>query len=42
MTLSQDTNSSIIAHMFADHPKTEKRAEKMKKMAEEYEAKSSR
>lgn len=42
LTLSQDTNSSIIAHMFADHPKTEKRAEKMKKMAEEYEAKSSR
>lgn len=42
MQLSQDTNTSIIAHMFADHPKTELRAERMKKMADDYVAKSSK
>lgn len=42
LQLSQDTNTSIIAHMFADHPKTELRAEKMKKMADDYVAKSSK
>ena len=36
MSLSQGSDNSIIAHMFADHPKTEKRMEKMKKMAEQY------
>ena len=42
MTLSGSSDNSIIAHMFADHPKTEKRMEKMKKMADEYSSKSSK
>ena len=42
LTLSQDTNNSIIAHMFADHPQTEKRAAKVKAQADEYKAKSSK
>ena len=39
LELSQDNSTSIVAHMFADHPKTEKRMEKMKKRAENYIAK---
>ena len=42
MSISQDTNNSIIAHMFADHPQTEKRAEKVKAQADEYLAKASK
>ncbi len=42
MQLSQDNSTSIIAHMFADHPKTELRAQRMKKMADEYVSKSSK
>ena len=38
MQLSDNSNGSVIAHMFADHPKTEKRMEKMKKMADKYTA----
>ena len=40
--LSDGSEGSVIAHMFADHPKTEKRMEKMKKMADNYVAKSSK
>lgn len=40
--LSDGSGGSVIAHMFADHPKTEKRMEKMKKMADDYMAKSSK
>ena len=42
MQLSDGSEGSVIAHMFADHPKTEKRMEKMKKMADSYAAKSSK
>ena len=38
MQLSDGGNGSVIAHMFADHPKTEKRMERMKKMADNYTA----
>ncbi|MBO6170353.1 MAG: M48 family metalloprotease [Bacteroidales bacterium] len=38
MQLSESNSSSIVAHMFADHPKTEKRMERMKKMADNYKA----
>ena len=41
LQLSGDSSSSVIAHMFADHPKTEARMEKMKKRAEQYEASKS-
>ena len=37
--IAGDTNTSVLAHMFADHPKTEQRMEKMKKRAEKYESK---
>ena len=39
LQLAGDGESSVIAHMFADHPKTEKRMEKMEKRAKKYEAK---
>ena len=42
LSLSGSSSNSIIAHMFADHPKTELRAEKMKARAESYLSKSSR
>lgn len=42
LSLSGDSSNSIIAHMFADHPKTELRASKMKARAEKYLAKSSK
>ena len=42
MEISQDNGNSVIAHMFADHPKTEKRAERVKKQADEYAAKASK
>ena len=42
LELSGGSSDSIVAHMFADHPKTEKRVEKMKKAAEAYESKSSK
>lgn len=38
MQLSDGKQASVVAHMFADHPKTEKRMEKMKKMADSYSA----
>ncbi|MBR5043673.1 MAG: M48 family metalloprotease [Bacteroidales bacterium] len=34
--LSDGSGGSTIAHMFADHPQTEKRMERMKKMAQKY------
>ena len=40
LSISGESSNSIIAHMFADHPKTELRAEKVKKIADEYVAKS--
>ena len=42
LTLSGSSSNSIVAHMFASHPQTEKRVEKMKVAAAAYEAKSSR
>ncbi|MBQ9462975.1 MAG: M48 family metalloprotease [Bacteroidales bacterium] len=42
LTLSGSSSNSIVAHMFASHPQTEKRIEKMKKAAESYETKSSK
>ncbi|MCH5173606.1 MAG: M48 family metalloprotease [Bacteroidales bacterium] len=36
LELSGSSSSSIVTHMFADHPKTEKRVEKMKKAADNY------
>ena len=42
LELSGSSSTSIVAHMFADHPKTEKRVAKMKAAAESYEAKSSK
>ena len=36
LQLSGDSSTSIVAHMFADHPKTEQRMEKMKKRADDY------
>lgn len=40
--IAGDDNTSVIAHMFADHPKTEKRMEKMQKRAKKYENKEIR
>ena len=42
LTLSGSSSNSIVSHLFASHPQTEKRVEKMKKAAEDYEAKASR
>lgn len=42
LALSGSSSNSIVAHMFASHPQTEKRVEKMKKAAESYETKSSK
>ena len=42
LSISGSSNNSLMAHMFASHPQTEKRVEKMKAAAESYEAKSSR
>lgn len=40
--LAGDNETSVLAHMFADHPKTEKRMEKMEKRAKKYEAREAR
>ena len=40
--LAGDEDTSVLAHMFADHPKTEKRMEKMEKRAKKYEAREAR
>lgn len=42
LQISGEGDTSIIAHMFADHPKTEKRMEKMQKRAQKYEAKGAK
>ncbi len=42
MSISDQGSSSVIAHMFASHPKTEKRIERVTKLAESYNAKSSK
>ena len=42
LSLSESREESIVAHMFASHPQTEKRVAKMKAAAEQYESKSSK
>ena len=39
LTLSGSSSNDIVSHLFASHPQTEKRVEKMKKAADDYEAK---
>ena len=42
LTISGSGSDSIMAHMFASHPQTEKRIERVQKAAEEYEAKAAK
>lgn len=42
LSMSGSSSNSVVAHMFASHPQTEKRIEKMKKAAESYESRSSK